>query len=175
MPHIHQKRRAFTVFQRDSFKIALLFLMLALLASCQVKAQDVRWLTDRGAYESFEQDGLRLTMSSPHFSYFSGETVTFSVVLENMTAKSVLLKSMTTTDYAFDIEVAGRLWLSSVYSELQVFERELAPGEKIEINYGFVPSPTERGGNITAYFSYSNNGGISGASHVMSLSYGTLP
>jgi hypothetical protein len=172
MPQIHQKSRNFIFSQWRLFKLIIIFPILMLLAGCNVASW--RWLTDRGVSESLEQDGLRLTMSSPRFRYEPGETVTISVVLENTTGKPVLLKSMNTTEYAFDINIDDQLLLSSVYPELQVFERELAPGEKIEINYGYVPDSAETGGNVKAYFSYLNKG-ISGVSKIMSVSYGSVP
>jgi hypothetical protein len=124
--------------------------ILGLLAGCTVKQ-------DSGITESWELEGLTLTISSPRMFYENGETVLINILLENNTSETILLtNNETDTDYVFDILVDD-IYLSSIYSELAVHKLQLEPGEQVEIEYAYTPPANARSVSVNAY-TVINNG-----------------
>jgi hypothetical protein len=110
----------------------VLFLILICLSACAT--------TDQGVSESWDIEGLRLTLSSSKLHYDVGEEVTITVKVENITDYLITWKSAKTDnpEYILDVYVDGVV-LSKLYPELQVYSREMKPGEKIVITYSFKP------------------------------------
>jgi hypothetical protein len=120
--------------QKRLWASCLLLLFTSCLSGCM----------NRSVRESWDFDGLRLTLSSPKFHYEIGEEVTITARVENTTQETILWESAKTAnpEYVFEVFVDG-MALSSLYQELQVSSRELKPGEKIEIEYTFLPEKQE--------------------------------
>jgi len=126
--------------------LAALVLVAVFLSNCFRKDVHYTW----------DFEGLRVTLSSPKRTYEIGETVTIYASVENITHETILWQSARTKhpDYVFDVNVDGT-WLSSVYPELQVDQRELKPGEKVEVTYTFLPEKQENQSiSVDAYIYY---------------------
>lgn len=124
--------------------------------------------------ESWEFGGLKLTLSSPKSYYERGERVSIRAMVENASNQPITLRNNPkSSEYVFDVAIDDVFFLSSQFPELATHERTLAPGEKIEIEYSFTPSPSTITIKITAYTYYDN--GVARNSAPITIRYGEPP
>jgi len=151
-------------------KVCILFVVLLSLVITALFL--VGCSSSSGFRESEEFDStLRVTLSSPTYRYEVGETVTFTVVLENISGQPLrLVKPPKGPKYGFDVEVEDN-WLSDHIPELQVETQEVEPGEEIEVTFSFLPEQKAHLIAIDVYI-YYHFGDYSLIQQGFSLNYG---
>ncbi len=122
--------------------------------------------------DSWEGDGIRLTLWSRREWYEAGETVIIRATIENISDQTITLKGMG-DEPAFDIEYRDESGEYVRWSQknpgLAANSLTLEPGEKFEVQLTYTP-PEEDAYNIRAYV-WTNNG-MSRTSLSLPIGYG---